>query len=585
MPTYAVNNPQTYDLMELQGKAETPMVVIEYLSGKSSEVLSNEVYASREKVLSLLDFDVRKRKMSMVETFGIESYAQQYVANQIVAQDENAAVVLTDGRRRTLSQVDCDAVFTTTMSSNFPTAVAESIILNRAKIPVILGGIHVSTSPNDVDNYVRQHVPHPDLVSHVVGAGDSRVIKQILQDLQRNELQHEYTGNVSTEDGVWGNSRIEQMERMKMDLLTRIPIFGKRVRDKMSICPVSPFVGCPYSCDFCSIGGLDKDRRRQQARDPDDFVAELQWLQQRGERFFFFLPDNLLLGGKKLDEMLDKIIDSNLNINFFAQISIEVADKPELLEKMRRVGATHFFIGFESLNLENLRHVGKNCVGAIERSGGNVREYYLEKIRKIQDHGISIHGAFIVGLPHDFFNGFDDHTGIEIAEFCAKNHIGLQCTALTDLPGSRQFARSIEEGTHLFGKPGSMDYLTGLCLTDLTESNRVPPESLHNSPLVVTYIGYDAIKRVGSTKNALRSATYMAAKALQHPIGSNSRSRMDRLLIDPALAFGSQLVVSQFKDHGDGIVYSSNGRKGAFQRLYESEINPEVRQMFANVAT
>ena len=66
------------------------------------------------------------------------------------------------------------AVFMTCISSNFPGAVAAAIVLNHAHIPVVLGGIHVSTSQQDVDLFIRACYPNPELVIIAQGPGDSQ---------------------------------------------------------------------------------------------------------------------------------------------------------------------------------------------------------------------------------------------------------------------------------------------------------------------------------------------------------------------------------------------------------------------------
>lgn len=584
---FIVHNPLTFNLMDLQGSIQDPRELLDYLTEKDVSRLSAETY------LDFLRFDLRKERPSMVETFGMESYATHYIANQIARLRVDSEVVLSDGKRRTLDRIieergKPEAVFITSMSSNFPTVVATIIPLNHGGIPVVIGGIHVSTSPKDIDTFIRKVVPNPNLVSQVRGAGDSTILAQVLDDVQNGGLNPEYIGYETMEDGIWGAENVARMEPMQMELLKRVPIVGSVLARKFRINTITPYLGCPHSCSFCSISTLPKEQRRFQSRSAEDFVAELHEY-QRGNinfsnRFFFFLPDNLLLGGKRLHQILDGIIESDLKINYAAQISIEVANNEFLLAKLRESGATHFFIGFESLDLRNLEAIGKNAVQDIKRKGLKVRDYYAQQIRKIQDYGISIHGAFILGMPYDYFRSPQDHTGVEIADFCMEHYIGLQPCSLTDLPGSKNFAESQANGNCIYGKQGTMDYLVSLCISDLTETNRTPPESLNASPLTVAYMAYDATQRAGSTWQAVKNGLYMVKKSWQHPTKNGRLSLRDRL-DDSICSFASQLIVSQYKDHADGVAYSNEATRGSFERLYEAEKNLEVRRIFDSFVT
>lgn len=586
MSLYAVHNPSTYDLSELIGRgSESPTDIAKYLSSAETNGIDGQQDITRKELAPLLRFNDGKRKIGVGEAWGVGSHAQYYVAQQIANLEDEARVALTDCVKKPLADVveACDAVFITSMSSNFPTAVAMAVLLNRARIPVVLGGIHVSGSMQDVDTYVREHVEHPELVAAVDGAGDTEVIREILSGIHDDNLKKTYEGSVTTEDGVWGNDRVDRVEPMRMQFLSKVPILGDWVKRNMAMTPIAPHLGCPFSCDFCSTGGIDGKKRRVQKRGHDDLIEELHAVQANGGRAIMFQPDNLLLDKRYLNEMLDRIIESDLRINYAAQISIEVADNPELLKKLRQSGATHLFIGFETLDIRNLKHVNKHCVGAIEKSEKSVEEYYSEKIKLIQKHGISVQFAGIVGLPFDRFDSLQDHTGRDIAEFCKRNKIGMQLTPLGDLPGSRQHARSVEEGTHLYGKPGSMDYLYGLSFADLTESNRIPHKSLHSSPLVASYMAYDGAREANKRSAALRNGFHMARKAIQSPVRNKSRRIGDKLFNDPLFAFGAQIIVSQYAEIADGIYLPRGDMQGTLKRLYEREKehgSPEVVEMF-----
>jgi radical SAM superfamily enzyme YgiQ (UPF0313 family) len=345
----------------------------------------------------------------------------------------------------------------------------------------------------------------------------------------------------------------------------------------------TPFLGCPYSCTFCSISSFPREKRRFTSRSADDFINELWEKQKNGtsfkNRFYFISPDNLLVGGKKLHEILDKIIASKVSINYAAQISIDVADDEALLKKLRLSGASHFFLGLESLDIRNLEFIGKSIVPRIKKEGTSVEEYYASRIRKIQDHGISVHGAFMFGMPYDYFNSLNDHSGKKIADFCEKHKIGIQPTCLSNLPGSIDFFEGLKKNELIYGNPGTMDYFCSLSIADITESNRTIPDSLYNSPLVAFYTLYDTVMSVSSYWNALRYGFYMAWKAWTFPKDKGIKSVKERA-IDAFAGIGFQLGASTYKELYNDLAYSTRWVQGVFERLYRREKNPRVKECF-----
>jgi radical SAM superfamily enzyme YgiQ (UPF0313 family) len=563
----------------------THIDLISHLTGLDASKLNKDNY------LEFLKPDLSKERHGILEHFGMENYSSTYIANQISKADRDAKVFIADGRRLNIKDIIIregkkpEAVFISSMSSNFPTAVATAIPLNYAGIPVVIGGIHVSTSDKDMETYIKQYIPNTDIVSMVIGAGDSEVISRIISDIKQDDLQIKYTGFQTMEDGIWGSKNVYGLPEMKLTFLKKLPIAGNILKNKCRLNVTTPYIGCPFSCNFCSISTLSKKNRKFMSRNPDDFINELKNIQKNSntlkKRFFFFLPDNLMLGGKHLIEILDKIIENNLKLNYAVQVSVDVAKNKDLLSKLRLSGASHFFIGFESLDIRNLEYLGKHSVNDIKRTGLSVSDYYSRHIKTIIDQGISIHGAFITGLPFDYFNDLEHHTGRDIAEFCKNNKIGIQPAALSDLPGSINFRKSQDNGSFLYGRPGTMDYLLALCITDLSEMNRKVPSSLKSSPLVAAYMAWETARIVGSNYNAVNSAMHMAKKAWISPTWAGRRSIKDRM-VDALSAIVFQLGVSVYKDVGDSLALSRNGKQGTFERLYASEKNSDVKKIFRN---
>ena len=581
---YIMYNPSTINLMEKIGVDNFTITdVVECLTGKKLETCNEENYTE------FLTFNTNLPRKGLIEQLAIESYSLYYIANQICKADSTARVTVADDSRRTIGQIISRegrkpaAVFITSMSSSFAAACAATLLLNRVNIPVIIGGIHVSTSPLDVDVYLRRNLTHPELLAQVIGAGDAATLKEIILDITESRLKKEYRGEIPIADGAWGNSRVSELPKMKPGFINKLPIAGPILSRMIETNVTTPFLGCPFSCSFCSISSFPKEKRKFTTRSPEDFVNELLAKQKNGanfkNRFYFISPDNLLVGGKKLYDILDKMIESPLSINYFAQISIEVADDEKLLEKLRLSGASHFFLGLESLDIRNLELIGKNIVSKIKKEKTTVEEYYSSRIKKIQDHGISVHGAFMFGMPYDYFNSLQDHSGRKIAEFCVKNKIGIQPTCLSNLPGSLDFIDGLKKDELIYGNPGTMDYFCSLSIADLTESNRKIPDALFNSPLVAFYTLYDTVKTVASYYNALKFGFHMALKAWDKPTSTGVLSIKERA-IDAFAGMGFQLGSSTYWELYNDIAHSTKWLSGTFERLYDREKNPKIKKIF-----
>ena len=581
---YIMYNPSTINLMGKIGDDNfTVTDIIEFITGEKLEACDDQNYTE------FLTFDANLLRKGGLEQMAIEPYSSYYIANQICKADQTARVMLADDTRRTIGQVISTeggkpaAVFISAISSNFQSACAATLVLNRVNIPVIIGGIHVSTSPSDIDIYVRRYLPHPELVTQVIGAGDLSTIKEIISDISQSSLKKEYHGEIHVEDGAWGCSRVKELPKKNPHFVDKFPVIGPILSRMIETNVTTPFLGCPYSCSFCSISSFPKEKRKFTSRSPEDFTAEMLEKQKNGanfkNRFYFISPDNLLVGGKKLYDVLDKMIESPLAINYAAQISIEIANDEELLKKLRLSGASHFFIGLESLDIRNLEFVGKNITAKIKNSGETVEEYYSSRIKKIQDYGISVHGAFMFGMPYDYFNSLKDHSGKKIIEFCKKNKISIQPTCLSNLPGSLDFIEGLKKDALIYGNPGSMDYFCSLTIADLTESNRKIPDSLFNSPLVVFYMLYDTIKNIGSYINALSLAYFMARKAWNAPTSHGLKNFKERA-IDAFAGAVFQLGCSAYFELYKELACSTKWVMGTFERLYKVGKNPEVKKLF-----
>jgi radical SAM superfamily enzyme YgiQ (UPF0313 family) len=81
-----------------------------------------------------------------------------------------------------------------------------------------------------------------------------------------------------------------------------------------------------------------------------------------------------------------------LEIIWSAALTIDVTDDPSLVREMALAGCTGVFIGFESLNGENLEDARKRTP---------LPDDYARRVKLLHDNGIQVNGSFVLGFDHD----------------------------------------------------------------------------------------------------------------------------------------------------------------------------------------
>ncbi|MEX1097971.1 MAG: radical SAM protein [Planctomycetales bacterium] len=115
--------------------------------------------------------------------------------------------------------------------------------------------------------------------------------------------------------------------------------------------PVQFSRGCPYDCEFCDVTIMNG--RRPRTKSPEQVLAEIDALVDRGWREQIFLVDDNFIGNKvRVKELLRELIrwgrGRGTRLEFFTQASLNLADDPELLDLMVRAGFRRVFLGIET---------------------------------------------------------------------------------------------------------------------------------------------------------------------------------------------------------------------------------------------
>ena len=194
--------------------------------------------------------------------------------------------------------------------------------------------------------------------------------------------------------------------------------------------------GCPFNCDFCNVTSLLGHRPR--TKTAAQIIAELDGLYALGWRKSIFFVDDNFIGNKKYikSEVLPALIEwrkGKTGMPFSTEVSINLADDPELLSLMVEAGFDAAFVGIETPNEDSLTECSKN-----QNKGRNL----LESVKKLQRAGLQVQGGFIVGFDNDPLSIFQQQI-----DFIQKSGIVTAMVGLLQAPlGTRLYERMKQEG-------------------------------------------------------------------------------------------------------------------------------------------
>jgi len=265
---------------------------------------------------------------------------------------------------------------------------------------VIMGGFHPTMLPNECLKYGADSV--------IVGEAEDTWI-QVIEDLKKKKLQKKYVSKNNC-----------NMRNIEYDY----SIFDGKKYNNIGLVQFSR--GCKFNCDFCSIHAFYKNSIR--TRSIEDIIVEIKNIKQKN---IFFIDDNLFSDETKAKELFEALIP--LKKRWFCQISIDIAKNKNLLKLMKKSGCLLVLIGFESLNIENLKQMGK---------GANIQSKdYKKVIKNVYDTGIMIYGTFVVGYDFDTKDSVK-----ELVKFAIENKFAVaNFNPLMPMPGTALYDRLKKE--------------------------------------------------------------------------------------------------------------------------------------------
>jgi radical SAM superfamily enzyme YgiQ (UPF0313 family) len=301
-----------------------------------------------------------------------------------------------------------DLVAISTFTAQLSEAFEVADYYRQRGIPVVMGGITVSSLPQEASAHCT---------SVVVGEGEP-LWPEVLNDFDQGRLKPFYVQSPR------GQFALADAPMPRFDLLD--PAKYNRITVQTSR-------GCPHQCEFCASSILLTPRYK--VKPVEKVMAEIHAIKRIWPRpFIEFADDNSFVHREHYKRLLRTMAKENLR--WFTEADVRVAQDAELLGLMRDSGCQQVLLGLETPRAASLD-------GLELKSNWKLRqqETYRAAIAKIQSYGITVNGCFILGLDGDTPDVFDD-----VFQFVKDSGLyEVQITYMTAFPGTPLYARLAAE--------------------------------------------------------------------------------------------------------------------------------------------
>jgi radical SAM superfamily enzyme YgiQ (UPF0313 family) len=223
-----------------------------------------------------------------------------------------------------------------------------------------------------------------EVADHVVAGEPDEVFGEIARDFENGTARRLY--------------RVEEKPDLTKTPVARFDLLKNHYYASM---PIQFSRGCPFQCEFCDI--IILYGRRPRAKTPQQIRAELDTLLRLGWKKQVFIVDDNFIGNHKLALALSVELgqwqkEHGYPLAFYTEASMDLAQRPALMQAMVKANFLYVFVGIESPSKEALTETKKFQ---------NLRLDPVESIRIIHRAGLWVTGGFILGFDSDPEDIFD----------------------------------------------------------------------------------------------------------------------------------------------------------------------------------
>lgn len=312
-----------------------------------------------------------------------------------VAGDIRAAAEQITREKPTLAAISA-------LTASILDAYALADFLRAEGIPVVIGGLHATTMPDEA-------ALHADAV--VIGDGEP-VWPQLLADAERKQLRPRY--------------RADRPFDLAQAPMPRFDLLGAKDRPRYTL---QTSRGCPLACDFCGASRLLGPYRTKPAALIERELAAIR--ENTGRRTTIELADDNTFAARRDSAALLDVLERS-GVRYFTECDWRIGEQPDILDRLAASGCVQVLVGIETLRP---RHAGMGAKAApLPR--------VMDALNAVQSAGVAVIGCFVVGGE-----GEDLESLHALGEFLIDSPLAdIQITLQTPFPGTSVRARLEREG-------------------------------------------------------------------------------------------------------------------------------------------
>jgi len=241
-----------------------------------------------------------------------------------------------------ISEYRPEIVGITSMTPTYLTAlrIGQRIKKSDPKIITVFGGHHVSALPEETLT--------DGAADYVVRGEGEEAFLLLLEAISRGNMTPEIEGVCYLHDGepVFTETKAIVQDLDSLPFIDQDILHNERVF-------ISSSRGCPFHCDFCSVGSFYD--RKWRKRSVESIIGELEFNEKKriaaGKKISWvdFRDDNLTVDSNRLAQLCDAIKEKGWDFSWHCQSRIDtIVNNPQLLQKMTDNGCSIMALGLES---------------------------------------------------------------------------------------------------------------------------------------------------------------------------------------------------------------------------------------------